>query len=532
MASEGKLKKQKTADTHADRLSALGDDLLLHILSLFELKGAVGTSALSRRWRYLWTRLTRLDLDDSSFVHPADDREIAEIRKAEFANLVVLSVLRQCEDHRPFLKNFRLSCNAPEDPFLSKSWMEAAAGPQIETFEVDFGCCTESLYDLSDRVFALEKLRVLKLRKGFRLGVDDAAHIWLPCLKVLELREISGSSSTLRSLISGSPVLETLGIERFRTLDDATTVYIESSSLKNVKLRGLFMFGNVLPRIVVNAPSLVHMDFHPWHNPGAEYVVHELPCLESGYIDHCGRLGMLSPLILLLNRISNARKLQLTDSTFQCPSPEPLEVLWDPLEPDPECIRSRIEGLVSRIVLTQSPRVIMASEDKLKNTADTHVDRLSVLGDDLLLHILGFLELKGAVGTSALSRRWRYLWTRLTNLHLDDCSFVHSDADWTMAETMNPEFGDLVESVLRQCEDHLPFLKKFRLSCNSPNDLMFVGWWMEAVTGPQVESFEVDFRWGNCMYHPCERIFAMEKLRVLKLNDWYKNGRSSVCVLS
>ncbi|CAI0436486.1 unnamed protein product [Linum tenue] len=164
----------------------------------------------------------------------------------------------------------------------------------------------------------------------------------------------------------------------------------------------------------------------------------------------------------------------------------------------------------------------MASEDKLKNTADTHVDRLSVLGDDLLLHILGFLELKGAVGTSALSRRWRYLWTRLTSLHLDDCSFVHSDADWTMAETMNPEFGDLVESVLRQCEDHLPFLKKFRLSCNSPNDLMFVEWWMEAVTGPQVESFEVDFRWGNCMYHPCERIFAMEKLRVLKLNDWYK----------
>ncbi|CAI0436487.1 unnamed protein product [Linum tenue] len=392
MASEGKLNKQKTADTHADRLSALGDDLLLHILGLLELKGAVGTSALSRRWRYLWTRLTRLDLDDSSFVHPADDREIAEIRKAEFANLVVQSVLRQCEDHRPFLKNFRLSCNAPEDPFLSKSWMEAAAGPQIETFEVDFGCCTESLYDLSDRVFALEKLRVLKLRKGFRLGVD-AARIWLPCLKVLELREISGSSSTLRSLISGSPVLETLGIERFKTLDDATTVYIESSSLKNVKLRGLFMFGNALPRIVVNAPSLVHMDFHPWHNPGAEYVIHELLCLESGYIDHCGRLGMLSPLILLLNRISNARKLQLTDSTFQsvkscyhyelplpwfhnlthltlevtvidwitvcnlldrapnlvtlvfekCPSPEPLEVLWDPLEPDPECLHSRIE---------------------------------------------------------------------------------------------------------------------------------------------------------------------------------------------
>ncbi|KAL8042455.1 hypothetical protein ABFX02_09G051800 [Erythranthe guttata] len=47
------------------------------------------------------------------------------------------------------------------------------------------------------------------------------------------------------------------------------------------------------------------------------------------------------------------------------------------------------------------------------------IDRMSVLPDDLLVHILSFLTLKEAAATSILSSRWRYLWTFTPKLEFD-----------------------------------------------------------------------------------------------------------------
>ncbi|CAI0439994.1 unnamed protein product [Linum tenue] len=52
------------------------------------------------------------------------------------------------------------------------------------------------------------------------------------------------------------------------------------------------------------------------------------------------------------------------------------------------------------------------------------MDGVSNLPDDILLHILSFLEdSKSAVQTSVLSRRWRHLWKDVSALHLDQNSF-------------------------------------------------------------------------------------------------------------
>ncbi|CAL1397273.1 unnamed protein product [Linum trigynum] len=52
-------------------------------------------------------------------------------------------------------------------------------------------------------------------------------------------------------------------------------------------------------------------------------------------------------------------------------------------------------------------------------------DRLSSLPDEILSHILSFLKTKYAVGTAVLSRRWKDLWTRVSNLDLDYRLFYH-----------------------------------------------------------------------------------------------------------
>ncbi|CAL1385610.1 unnamed protein product [Linum trigynum] len=48
-------------------------------------------------------------------------------------------------------------------------------------------------------------------------------------------------------------------------------------------------------------------------------------------------------------------------------------------------------------------------------------DRLSSLPDDVISHILSFLPTKYAVGTAVLSRRWKDLWIRVSNLDFDNC---------------------------------------------------------------------------------------------------------------
>ncbi|PWA99113.1 F-box domain, cyclin-like protein [Artemisia annua] len=50
-------------------------------------------------------------------------------------------------------------------------------------------------------------------------------------------------------------------------------------------------------------------------------------------------------------------------------------------------------------------------------------DRISKLPDDIIHHILSFLDMKYAVQTSAVSRKWKHIWTTMPYLNLDSQLF-------------------------------------------------------------------------------------------------------------
>ncbi|GJT39530.1 F-box domain containing protein, partial [Tanacetum coccineum] len=54
-------------DAEGDRLSILPDDLIHKILSFVDIKHAVQTSALSSRWRFIWTSMASLDFSTDNF---------------------------------------------------------------------------------------------------------------------------------------------------------------------------------------------------------------------------------------------------------------------------------------------------------------------------------------------------------------------------------------------------------------------------------------------------------------------------------
>ncbi|CAN1179086.1 F-box/LRR-repeat protein At4g14103 [Linum perenne] len=77
----------KMASKSADRISSLPDDARNHILNFLPLRDAANSSILSSKWRYLWTNLPTLVIDESF------GDEIVEQRSKENQSEVVRKLI-------------------------------------------------------------------------------------------------------------------------------------------------------------------------------------------------------------------------------------------------------------------------------------------------------------------------------------------------------------------------------------------------------------------------------------------------------
>ncbi|MED6158441.1 hypothetical protein PIB30_032765 [Stylosanthes scabra] len=182
-----------------DRISALSDAILVHILSFLPPKTVVtATSTLSRRWRDLWRSVPTVDLDDTAFRGKPD-------RFLPFAYALMLS-----RDVTKSILNFRLKCEissiASSDISL---WLKIAIEKKLETLELSYGFY--SPMKLPAEILTCSSLVVLKLNNFI---VDRTSRVHLPFLKTLHMDRIKFvKGEYLEMILSGCPNIHHLRIK-------------------------------------------------------------------------------------------------------------------------------------------------------------------------------------------------------------------------------------------------------------------------------------------------------------------------------
>ncbi|MED6159588.1 hypothetical protein PIB30_043614 [Stylosanthes scabra] len=117
-------------------------------------------------------------------------------------------------------------------------------------------------------------------------------------------------------------------------------------------------------------------------------------------------------------------------------------------------------------------------------------DRISVLPNPVLCHILSFVPTKIVVRTTVLSLGWRHLWKNLNTLDFSDDSHELFDE---IGESFK-RFANFVNSVLKKRNEPHD-IHAFRLSCGHSNsDLLnasSVAAWVGTAIGPNLGEFNL-----------------------------------------
>ncbi|KAK2994925.1 hypothetical protein RJ640_004479 [Escallonia rubra] len=138
-------------------------------------------------------------------------------------------------------------------------------------------------------------------------------------------------------------------------------------------------------------------------------------------------------------------------------------------------------------------------------------DRLGNLPEAVLGHILSLLRTKDAVRTSLLSKRWKYMWTLVTNLDFSD-SLLYSG---TRRKSRKMSFIKFVETVLLLLGKSA--IQKFFLSCSKENyGASRIQTWILSVIRRNVQSIKIRYDGMENFVFP-DLIYNQDSVAELKL---------------
>ncbi|KAL2318164.1 hypothetical protein Fmac_032040 [Flemingia macrophylla] len=187
-----------------DRISALPDGILCHILSFLPTTNVIATSHLSKRWRQLWRFVPVLDLQ-------LDDI-LSGCVYSYFFNFAFATLLLHNAQEPLKLARLRITPRAgahyifPEAHF--NIWVKSIVERKIEQLHLEMPRPSP----IPSSVFTCRTLIVLKL---CRVSVRALQSIDLPVLKTLHLDLVRiGGFGYVTRILRGCPVLEELEINR------------------------------------------------------------------------------------------------------------------------------------------------------------------------------------------------------------------------------------------------------------------------------------------------------------------------------
>ncbi|XP_027184458.1 probable FBD-associated F-box protein At1g32375 isoform X2 [Coffea eugenioides] len=311
------LSSEMDAGASVDRISSLPDSVLCYILSFLPTtKYAVGTSILSKRWKFLWTGVPYLLFDDDR-VRKSPER----VRKFEqFVNKVLLLSTVQN------ILKFRLCCgNELIEPFYVNAWISTAIIRNVRVLKVvvfDYRRA-DVVIELPSCLFTCRTLEDLELWDN--LDINTPNLVCLPRLKRLTLSYVQyRNDESVGKLISGCPILEFLDISRYG-FDNVTVFVISSPSLKQLRFRGNDDFPeNLHYKVAINTPALESLDYsnHIWQHIDVNFqnitsLVRAKIDVEAFPGDDPPQSGFCNSLVELVQALHGVKILTLSQETMK-----------------------------------------------------------------------------------------------------------------------------------------------------------------------------------------------------------------------
>ncbi|GFQ01395.1 putative F-box/FBD/LRR-repeat protein at4g13965 [Phtheirospermum japonicum] len=228
-----------------DRLSALPDHVLCHILSFLPTKTSVKTSILSTRWSFIWAHVPTLDFHHKDYhtatYLPNIVSRVMSLHKVQTLDSLRL-IFQDCSD------------------FELETLIIIAKSRNVRNLDIE----VDSEYTLPRRLFTFTTLVRLTL-SGFPCIYKTGGDVHLPRLKRLHLDYLLFQvDEDLPRLLSGCPVLEDLTLDLVRFSKKKLGCFnVSSSALKRLTIT--VIGSNYLDsRVEINAPALRYLKVCCW----------------------------------------------------------------------------------------------------------------------------------------------------------------------------------------------------------------------------------------------------------------------------
>ncbi|XP_071732492.1 uncharacterized protein [Rutidosis leptorrhynchoides] len=444
-----------------DRISYLPDEIIHHTLSFLDLKYAMQTSALSKKWKLVWTLLPQLNLDSNKFSNASHFNKFVNHALLHRNNLSEVSVLElRCRGAATQTQTTTTTNHNKTQYNISGVWettvrniVQYAGFHNVRRLTLIwsgtkhqqcpwflFGCralkdLTLAIEDRTPRCYtsesdwdyfpALEKLNL----SNFELDVGKSKRIKLfsKCLNLKDLTLHGMNMNGLEELNLCVPQLSNLSVTFCELYPKVFNVV--APQLQN--LTASVDFIDVL-HCQEGFGSLDKVNLS-W--PESYYVSEKKTCLSQ-------LLGVFQKLYTAKFLILDACIIKVLSSCMDqlllapCPFNNlkclKMNTMFETRNGRRETTHEHVVVPVElkNYFLDKSPTATFITDyPQVERTSIvTEEDRISYLPDEIIHHILSFLDLKYAMQTSSLSKKWKLVWTLLPQLNLDSYEFpdMHS----------------------------------------------------------------------------------------------------------
>ncbi|CAH8260040.1 unnamed protein product [Arabidopsis lyrata] len=287
-----------------DRISALPDDLLLQILCLIPTKDAMTTMILSKRWRFVWTMLPKLDYADGY----EDEKSNPEKSVWDFLD-------KSLQLHKaPSLESLRINLGqqCPVDVDVGK-WVLNAVDRFVRELILQIRFIpTADPTSLPKSLYTCKTL--VKLTLSGKIFVDVPSSACLPSLESLVLVSVvyKDEDSQVR-LLSSCPVLRNLFVFRYKP-DNVTRFFVKLPSLRKLTYTDLASRDSIDESdrsLVSDSPGLNYV--YIFDTGGDDCTIQNMPHLDVAIL-----LVGSYPTNKFLRSLSSVRCLDLSLNEVAC----------------------------------------------------------------------------------------------------------------------------------------------------------------------------------------------------------------------